>query len=866
VDTAAWVAGGILAATGNVARGRTVVDITEALTSAFDPPGRSVPWAPPAADDVTPPAGVLAEAWAAATGALPGAGWGEAVVRLVVWDLETLVALGPLPVMDGVRVVAHAELPARRIAWRWPIRLGVADPAAAGALRGDGIHVRALAEGGTYEVAVLDRPDPSVQASCVVLAGTAAADLDEAVLHDFRDLGAAAVVAVAASASDLSWLTTVVRHLACGRPLDVAVGLAQPAAVVLADEGFLELTGGREYARELTYQLRGADPAVTGDALVVLERLAEAPFDADGRAGAELAAVVGSLPEDLTTVERHLEAAMANGGGEGTEEDHDRGAEPPSEPAAPDAPDARRLQAQVTDPATKKVLDDRFVPGPNKLRVRIAAAVAEGAAVADAAFESPTPGRDADLTVEFIAGDHHSTQKLKLPAAGDTKWTRPVAFAVPADATDFQLVVQVWFSGRVVQSATLSGPVLAADATPTPAPAEKLRLRVDASTPPAAVHQMTPAGASFTIVPGLSGEPQLLRLAERRRVDPARLTKVIEEIGLALLAAFRAPPPSLAEAAGVLTRLAVHGRLLNAQLEADEYDAAPWVHVSTFGAADLPVELVYTHPMPDPVTGVPVCPTALAGATECTTDCPDRERSDCVCPFGFWGTSKVVERRVHTDDRTATLAGAQRTLPVLAVGAAGVSKVADQGDATATTRILAAVRSAVAAGAFHPLTTWDDLKPVAQLPARVLVLITHTIEDPSGDSLGTKLQLGTSDLALLQIGRPYVNQTTLDPGPVVLAIGCETAAIAASFADYVGLLFDAGAELVVSAISKVPGKQVADFVERFFTVLPAYLAAPGVHRFGEVLTAIRQRAVASGDVLGLAITAAGDGDVNLTAV
>jgi hypothetical protein len=98
---------------------------------------------------------------------------------------------------------------------------------------------------------------------------------------------------------------------------------------------------------------------------------------------------------------------------------------------------------------------------------------------------------------------------------------------------------------------------------------------------------------------------------------------------------------------------------------------------------------------------------------------------------------------------------------------------------------------------------------------------------------------------------------------VVLAIGCETAAIHASFTDYVTTLFEAGAELVVTAISKVPGKQVADFVERFFAVLPAYLATPGNHRFGEVLTAVRQQTVATGDVLALALTATGDADVAL---
>ncbi len=729
--------------------------------------------------------------------------------------------------------------------------------------------------------------------------------------------------------SDVAWLATAVRHLACGRPLDVAVGLAHPDATILADEGFLEMTSARAYGRMLADQLRSSESTVVGDAVAALDRLVDAPFAADGRSGAALADVVSSVTDaglgGLTTVERHLQRASANGG-------HRRetppppsagGAPPPPSPPPPlrpgspppdsgamadgaggaggadgvgdellevdgddggdsggaadvdrgeaettpveAAPDARRLQARIVNPATKKVLADRFVRGENQVRVRIAAKEAEGAATADVTFVSPTPGRAADLTVEIIAGDTHSSQELELPAIADSKWTRAVTFEVPAATDTFRVFIQVLFQDRVVQSATLSGPVLDADAPP-PAEGGGLRLSVDASTPPAAVHRMTPAGASLTIVPGLTGEPRLLRLGEKRPIDPDQLAAASKAIRQTLLGAFRAPPPSLEAAAGVLTKLAVHGSLLHQQLEADAYDAVEWIHVSTFGAADLPVELVYTHPMPDSDDKVPVCPTALAGADRCVADCPDRARSDVVCPYGFWATSKVVERRAHTDDRTAVVPGVERSIQMLAVGAAGVSQKADEVDPTSTSRIVEAVRKAVAGGTFHPLAAWADLKPVAALPARVLVLITHTIEGAAGDVLGIKLQLGSDDLALHRIGKPYVNPTGAEPGPVVLAIGCDTGELEASFADYVGLLFGAGAELVVSAISPVPGKNVADFVVRLFESLPGYLAQPGIHRFGEVLTDIRRQTVAKGDVLALALTATGDADVSLVGV
>ncbi len=671
VSDAAWVAGGVLAATGELDPDLSVGAATERLTAALVPGRGSASWTPPDPAVVTGLEATLAEAWTVATGALAvAAAWDTAVVRLRVWDPETLAVLGRVA-PPGPAVVAHAGLHARRMAWRWPVRVGVSSMAAGVDfdLAEVGLVEVGMVEDGvdaTFEILVLDGGGAQVpdgaRAACVVVLDAEIGDVDPSIVDR---LGAAAIVVV--PGTDRSWLAAVVRHLACGRPLDVAVGLAHPGATVLADDGFLELTSAPEYGRQLSDQLRWSEPPVAADLLAALDRLLAAPFDADGRAGAALAAVVTSVAAaggtDLTTVERHLGEAMANGGGSGAEPDPGpdtggvpgAGAEPDpgadvdrgADEAAPGevAPDRRRLQAQVVDPATKKVLGDRFVPGRNQIKVRIAAAVAEGVAVADALFASPTPGREADLTVEIIAGDTHRSQTLKLPAVADSKWTRAVPFVVPADADRFRVFVQVLFGGRVVQSATLDRPVLQAGA-PAPAGGEEgLRLAVDASTPPATVHRMTPAGGSLTIVPSLTGEPQLLRLGEKRPVDPEQLAAVAKVIRQTLLGAFLAPPANLEGAAGVLTRLAVHGSLLHQQLGADAFDEVEWVHVSTFGAADLPVELVYTHPMPDSDEKVPVCPTALAGADRCAADCPDRNRSDVVCPFGFWATSKVVERR-----------------------------------------------------------------------------------------------------------------------------------------------------------------------------------------------------------------------------
>ena len=886
-DDVAWVLAGVLAATGS-----SVDDVTtdpglvrERLAAEL---GLSSRWQPgpltgadgaeryladamqPVARWTSPPPELVA-AVAGAVGAAgvdllrnPAGGWAAPSLRLAVGGLDDAAALRRKSAVAGIRLVPHVRWRAPRIWWRWPLRVGVVGGAGAAGqvaqLTGDLTElftvsvVTPSAEGVELEILVLPDggaavPD-GVSAACVVLpGGTAPVDAD------------VAAVGLTGSA-DLTWFPRLIAELAHDHPLDVAVTIACPDSSVFADELLLPITSVRVWALRLADALDRLDPATVVDgapvgaaALGLRALVADGLFDMERRGGTDLSGRVRALDAaglaEVTTVRERVHTAEAVP----PDEDSDRG----GEEATPEvAADARRLQAQLLDPTTKKPVPDRFLAGTtNHLRVRIAAEAADGAVAADAPFVSPTPGRDAELTVEVIAGDTHARRTVKLPAAGDSVWTRVVPFEVPANVDRFQVFVQVWFSGRVVQSLTLSGPALAREAAP-PAAGEGLRLRVDASTPLAAVHEMSPAGASFTVVPGLTGEPLLLDLARTRLVSEAQLARATGEVKSALLDAFMSPPTSLAGAARVLTGLAVKGSSLYRQLRADAYDGADWIHVSTFPGADVPLELVYTHPMPDSRDEVPVCPTALAGTTECAAGCPDRARSDVVCPFGFWATSKVVERRAHTDDRANVTVGAQRSIALLAVGAAGVSAKADEADPTSASRILAAVEAAVAAGGFHRLTTWDDLKQVATIPARLLVLVTHTI---AGDP--TQLELGTDPLDVDRIDKPYVNPGGAQPGPVVLAIGCETEAIEADFGSYVGFLFYSGAELVVSAISKVPGSLVADFVVRFFEALPPYLAAPGHHRFGEVLTAIRRQTVARGDVLALALTAAGDADVAL---
>lgn len=571
-------------------------------------------------------------------------------------------------------------------------------------------------------------------------------------------------------------------------------------------------------------------------------------------------------------------AALPGGEGPGMETAAPESPFPPPPPPAPgleevDHEDAagasphegrrsdRHLQTELKLKGGRTLLTGGFVAGRvHRLRVRIAAEKApQGVLAAVGNFPAVAkrtvtlsvlvrvPGTDAPAVV----------RKLRLPATADTAWTKPVDLTLPATGTSATVEIVVLHLNRAIQTALLSGPLLL---TPTTGPG--LSLEVDAVTPLDALPMRSPAQATLVVSIPADGEPVVLDpRAAGITLDSAGILAAAAEVRRILNETFHEPPATLAEAAAPLTRLAVLGSTLGRVLAAsgrDDLAAAAWVHVVMLGAADLPFELVYDHPLPDKDDEVPVCAPALAGATGCGATCPDRDRSDRVCPFGFWATNKVIERRVHAPGRDGTLAEPRVRLTDGALVA--TSARTDAADPTASQRIAAAVAGLVPTA--KRAADWTALASdvrVTPEPA-LLVLVTHT---EAGGPLSTTLELGSQPFASHRVDATLINPDKADPGPIVLSLGCDTDLLEAGFATWVQTLQAAKASVVVSALSPIPGRQVADFVEKLCAALRDVLAGPGPHRFGAALTAARRATIAAGGLLALALTSTGDGDIQL---
>ncbi len=750
--------------------------------------------------------------------------------------------------------------------WRWPLRLGVLNSPLAtrwvSEAQGSG-HYRKLYSvsetDGSAECEILfvtpDQLGGSFRsAAVVVVMNVEPKTLTPEALDAAMQLGPAGVTLC--PGDSLAWVEHLVVELSHDSPLDLALAKAAPQAVLAADPEFVARNTVRQWGMGLSVALHSQGNEADAAAL---ERALLGQYAHEGGEATETT-VLGEIAR-TAGIEADIQggpprmAAMA-----------------PRPPAAPPAPakgikksrprpdiappDARRLQAIVgyaPKPGAKKKVTDRFVAGAeHNIKVCIAARLIAGATRTDAEFRSPTPGRAVTLDVSIIAGGKRTKRTLELPPTADSKWTAPVRFDVPAKPAKFAVYIEVAYNKRVIQSATLKG-----------APFE---LSIDVSEPAATADERAAVQAGITIVDGPKGTPTVIDLDDAAGgIGEQDIKKANDALRKELFAAFVNPPASLADAAGALTKLAVRGRILYERLAGGAstyHDDADWIHVNAFARSDVLIELAYTHPMPANDTLVPVCPEALAGATSCGKDCHHRNSAEVVCPFGFWATSKVIERRRHVHDRANNTPGALRKLSPTRSSVVGVSLKADEADTTSSARIIKALGKAVAAASV--VKSWKELETAAARHPGLFVLVTHTIEPEDGDDLGTSLELNGDLRPIHRINDAAINPGRQQPGPIVLALGCDTNTLTAGYTDLVVNLHNARAEVVLSALSPIPGKGVADFLERFMPLLKATLVVPGQHRFGSVMLAARRATIVKGDLMALALSATGDADVELT--
>lgn len=571
---------------------------------------------------------------------------------------------------------------------------------------------------------------------------------------------------------------------------------------------------------------------------------------------------------------------------------------PPPPPPPPDGVHAEPPQGGDSGPAARWILAkviDRSAGGSSvatpafhagaehEIRVMIGAEqedwlVARGRDASES-IDRMLPKGTHELTVVFFIPDSETqTSTLILPPTGPSPEPAVFRFTVGKPGSVIQALISVVHRGRVLQTALLSGTAVN---NPQKAPAEaRITLRLQVVVPGLAEldHRQTfDAAIVAATVPGTGSVAAGV-------VDGAKDTVYFKKPGI-IAAAKRvrelledavANPnvkPKLTSEAGrrLLWDLAQQGRLLYEEIgqrleqELAGRDLARLQVVQADAGAFIPIEFLYW--LPAPANGAPLCANwkaALKGKP-CT---PQHHKVDAlghlevVCPSGFWGVCKVIERQLLKDTAAEDLDpsgfgvraepnAARPNLPPIKGALFAWSEILDNTVAGASADLLASLHGATGHHAAHAKTWLKWAEAIDARQPELLVLLSHTVNDA--------LEIGpenTGDRATLaQINSRYVKKLPQD-APIVFLLGCTTAVADDALASFVGRLRDQGAALVVGTITPVLGERSAEVVKAVVAKLVEQKPKP--MRFGELMRSARCDLLLKGELTALCATSFGD--------
>jgi hypothetical protein len=566
----------------------------------------------------------------------------------------------------------------------------------------------------------------------------------------------------------------------------------------------------------------------------------------------------------------------------------------PERKAAPERPDRppRWVQARVFEGPDRDLERDRYEPG-----LRESAAFRPGATHSIAVFVGPReagaiqpppnapslpedylPDGGVTLTVVFVDSDpdrRPQVGSVVLPQDGRSTHCY-FSLAVPEGADQVEARIIILYRNRVLQTAVLRGPVSRSGAAD-----ERERITIE---PEAVVFDRLDALASRTAFGGVvvlnhnaAGWPGLVAAAgtEVARFElPPRITEWIAwfdgRLKEVALDPDRYAGGLRSEAnVGLLRELAQNGALLWEEFDyrtAGALAAADRVQVVSVNAhTRLPVEYFYDRVAPLPTAGL--CPGAEAGlrAGRCGPGCPTRTDASVVCPLGFWGLSKVLERHLLTSGerppgdelRPCNPVDGRTELTVLGDALFAASSKVDEIQAGGVKRVNSAL-ARVATLSGEPIASWEEWKSrVTARAANLLLLMPHVVEvhQPA-------MQIGDGDEVLAaNVSEAHVcTPTGRQPPPVVILLGCQTGSAEYPFATLVGRFHYRGAAAVLCTGSPVVGRHAVPVAEALLTALKDASGSPAPRSLGDVIRDVRRRMVLAGLPMLFTVLAFGDFD------
>ena len=281
----------------------------------------------------------------------------------------------------------------------------------------------------------------------------------------------------------------------------------------------------------------------------------------------------------------------------------------------------------------------------------------------------------------------------------------------------------------------------------------------------------------------------------------------------------------------------------------------------------IPLEFAYDYPAPKPQA--PLCPGAI-DYLKSNTKCPHEHTKEAICPSGFWGLNRIIERHEYSRKEPAEtpasgveITATRRTIPIGDRALFAGTQVVD----AALTRakglsLIKAQLDLLTENRCVQVASWEEWgSAVSNNAPDLLVLVVHTDYDDDYDE--QKMEIGVGKWLHYNSIETDVVSGGAENGPLVFLIGCETGHSDIEYMTLADKFKRAGAAIVISSGATIHSGHAVPVLERLVALLREKARQSGLP-FGHVMQTMRREMLSEGIPIILCITAYGDADWLLT--
>lgn len=556
--------------------------------------------------------------------------------------------------------------------------------------------------------------------------------------------------------------------------------------------------------------------------------------------------------------------------------------------AGPDKPtlekrSARFVQSRMFIQKGGKYVEEKFAlikDIPSRIRIRIGPPDGEWITLQEAEFpveKLPKHLESWRLTVVLSEPNH-----LPKPLVGEIRLPRDGASTecdfsfTPAEEIPFEGRVTVLHRGRVIQTCIMKVNVGGSSLSIPPNSKIEMTERIPVFSSTGELESRRQFDMAFVENHSSGNQPRVTAIAGKHAwlKNLSDCEKMATEINAALTKVAMSVNDysgglESEENRKLLVELAQYGCYLydfivRDQLEGQSatYDATAKEYiqiVSTRAEAVIPFEFIYDHKAPD--DDATLCKSwreALADG-KCHNECKTKQEKH-VCPLGFWGLSKVIERHIYTPGldpenkdyylQTEPVKG-RATLSLGGPFLVGASTRVNQANLDQLIKTCEKSLGSTSKRA----SDWDQWAEIVKSfkPSLILAL-PHT----EGSGAMMALEIGGKKKKSIQIDRSYVHAEKSLNYPLVALLGCDTTGTAQDYGSHVSKFRREGAAVVIGTIATVFGGHAVQVAEMLITGLTQKSGTP--ERLGEVIRSVKREALQKGLLMALCVVAFGDSD------